>query len=732
LRKHASTRTAFGISCLCVLGLAAFLGSSAPSVGAAESFPGQGFLPDNRAWEMVSPPDKHGANIAPAPDRVHAAADGEGVAFASLVPFGDARGTAFDTEYLAQRDAAPETNGWVTHGITPQQSPSVVIAPNVASLYQDFSADLSRAAYLSLRPLSDAPNVAPVPNLYLRDDLTTPGAGSYRLLTDSLTPVPKILPGFEAFSGLYIENTKPLLVGASANFDHVTFESKLGLTADSPMQANFFELLFGAQMKLYENAGGEVRYVGRVPTSGSFCDDTDGPTCEAAPGSQAALEATEKLYTEHTISRDGSRIFFQAPASPVGGNLYMREGGTRTFQLNASEKTPADASQPAKFWDASSDGSRSFFTTAEQLVEEDDDTAPDLYMYDAEKPQGERLTLVSASRTANNGYLDAVVGASANGHYVYFVSDGQLVAGEPPAELNGLYLWHDGDLSYIGKFGDIFEAQHNSPSASWLDTPSRRTSRISPDGRHLLFMVRSNGGFEGRGGFGGYDQVSACQGELTNACRELYVYDADSGKLRCASCNPSGTPATTDAYTDARVSDAIGVAAPTRHPSHALSDDGRYVFFSSQESLVPEDTNGTWDAYVYDTESEEVHLLSSGEDDKPSYFMDASADGKDAFIATAEPLSRWDTDDAYDIYDARVGGGLPEPKLAPPACQGDACQPAPEQLNDPTPASASFKGAGNQMSRHRTQKHHSKKRHRKANKHKRVSRHAHNNRRAGR
>jgi len=66
-------RAAFGMVCLCVLGLAAFLGSSAPSAALAEgACPNEAirqeqsstFLPDCRAYEMVSPVDKNGADVA--------------------------------------------------------------------------------------------------------------------------------------------------------------------------------------------------------------------------------------------------------------------------------------------------------------------------------------------------------------------------------------------------------------------------------------------------------------------------------------------------------------------------------------------------------------------------------------------------------------------------------------------------------------------------------------------
>jgi hypothetical protein len=47
------------------------------------------------------------------------------------------------------------------------------------------------------------------------------------------------------------------------------------------------------------------------------------------------------------------------------------------------------------------------------------------------------------------------------------------------------------------------------------------------------------------------------------------------------------------------------------------------------------------------------------------------------FIASQQQLVKADTDDLYDLYDVRVGGGLPDPELAKPGCLGDGCQPPP-------------------------------------------------------
>jgi hypothetical protein len=735
-------RTMFGLACLCVLGLAAFLGTGAPSVGAAETFPGQGFLPDNRAWEMVSPPDKHGGNVAAVSNETHAAADGDAATFLSSVGFGDVQGTNTSIEYMARRDSVPGTNGWSTHAITPPQSPFFLLAGFISrppGYKGEFSADLSRAAFLSLRPLTEDASAAGAVNLYLRSDLTSPGAGSYGLLTDSLAPTSSLPPFFLLALG------EPFFAGASGDFSHVIFETRLGLTEEGPSAPQL-----GAT-KLYENAEGAVRLVGRVPQEPdeTFCDDAGGPSvaCVNAPSSQSGVLAggvagSSGLYSARMISADGSRIFFQSPTNEgAAGNIYMREDGTRTFLLNASEtEPPAAPAGEAQLWDASRDGSRAFFTTPESLVEEDEDGGnPDLYMYEADKPEGERLTLLSVdNQPPDDGSVSSVIGASDDGHYVYFVSNGQLVAGEPTLVGNGLYLWHDGQISYIGQFA--LGADLNTPRTSWRFFINAKTSRVTPDGRHLLFMSKSDEGFKGIGGFAGYDHgagdCSTYGGETS--CRELYTYNADSGQLRCASCNPSGATATANALDDVHADP--GPIGTTSHLSHALSDDGRYVFFSTEERLVSEDTNGTWDAYLYDTTTEEPHLLSSGQDKSPSYFMDASAEGHDAFFATAEQLSGWDTDTSYDLYDARVDGGLPEPLPAPPSCQGDACQPTPVGLNDPTPASSSFKGAGNQQPRKQARCGQGKRRvktrngksrcvKRHAAKHQRAAKH---NRRAGR
>jgi hypothetical protein len=91
-----------------------------------------------------------------------------------------------------------------------------------------------------------------------------------------------------------------------------------------------------------------------------------------------------------------------------------------------------------------------------------------------------------------------------------------------------------------------------------------------------------------------------------------------------------------------------------------------------------------------------VYLISSGSSARNSYYLDSSSSGGDVFLATQDGLVPGDTDDAYDVYDARIpqpGDALP---AQPSLCQGSACQ-GPPSAPVPTaaPASATFSGLGN-------------------------------------
>jgi hypothetical protein len=633
-------------------------------------------LPDGRGYELVSPPGKSGNDVMAASGRVRAAVDGSAVTFGSLGGFGDVQGSGVAFDYMARRTGTLGTSGWVTHPLNPRQPASMLLATlNSGDSYYDgeFTPDLRCGVYDSVRPLPGIGSPADIPNLYRRDDLLNPGPGSYALLTVPLVPVD---PAF-ALS---------FVVAVSDDCSHVLFQSSLNLVPEAS----------GSGPKLYEWVDGTLRLAGILP---------DGTP---APSSVAGLGAGN--YMLGMLSVDGSRVFFSS-----GGNAYMRIDGTTTVQLNAT--LPGGAT----LWIVSADGTHAVLSSGN-----------DLYLVDVNAPASPP-TLITTDDAPGDGphAIIGVVGISADGGSVYFFAAGQLVAGEPLLGAGiGLYAWRGGELRFVGETAGATDTIPDSLNT----TPTFQTlaSRVSPDGSRVVFMTRSGDGYRGRWGFPGYDHGHSCNG--TQRCRELYLFDADAGSLVCVSCNPSGATASAEAFIDA--ASGIGGSNRPAHLSHPFSDDGRRVFFHTAEALVSGDSNGRSDVYEYDVPSASLHLITSGKDPSDSYFMDASPNGDDVFFVTRERLVGWDVDQNYDLYDARVGGGLPDPIPPRPPCAGESCRGRPAVGPTPaTAASSAYTGPGNAKPKpHRTRKHHSRCAHRRSNtrcKRRHRARHASAHRRTG-
>jgi hypothetical protein len=865
----------------------AVLALSAASASASETCPNEAireeqhstFLPDCRAYEMVSPPDKLGHEIMAESSRTHAAAaEAPGLpaalTFPALGGFADAQGTGIAAEYMAERDGTPGTSGWTTHAITPAQDPLSylgVISGGEPNYMADMSSDLTAGIFRAWSPLTSAPNVMSVPNLYLRSDLRSAGSGAYGLLSDAVAPLPAPRPG---------SDIRQQVAATSSDFEHVLFETKMDLTADAS----------GTNVKLYKSDDGVVRLVAAgpgCPGASPFGAQFSFP-CAAAGQGAFALR-----YTSRTLSSDGSRVEFTAPVNAgSGGGLSTTGAASKIFQLDdrgtpsiaddalvqvdASEASVPGITRAATFETASTDGSRVFFITAEQLT---DTAGGGLYMWERQPvdeqqsvtvdatggtfaltahaqpshgtgtltsgsvtvtsvsgsfsvgqtisgagipvgtrivavPSSTNLTLSAAATASGSGTslsasVDAttsplafnataaqvqsaleglstigtgnvtvtggpgdaggttpyvvtftgglagvdimqitadgsaltgggaaasvlttravhnltliaststntgqtgVLGASTDGHRVYFATAGdQLVSGAPPV-FSGLYYWQDaegapgGTLSFVGDMRGVGDPNSNMDgTTTWSAEPE--ASRVTPDGRTLVFEASDGSGLRPR-----YDSTHCVVTIFGNAngtsssCSEVYVYRAAGSTptepdVVCASCNPSGAPATATAWLNARF--GASATTPSSHLNHVLSDDGRYVFFSTAEALVAQDTNGKSDVYEYDVTTGRVRLLSSGTDTSDSYFLDASADGRDAYFLTREQLAGWDTDNANDVYDARVGGGLPEPTGSPPACEGEACHgPSVAPPSFLAPLSAALLGEGNPPSVH--------------------------------
>jgi hypothetical protein len=203
-------------------------------------------------------------------------------------------------------------------------------------------------------------------------------------------------------------------------------------------------------------------------------------------------------------------------------------------------------------------------------------------------------------------------------------------------------------------------------------------------------------------------------------CIEAFLYDSNTGKLTCASCNPTREAPLGNTY----LRRIIGAPQQLPQPRY-LTDEGR-LYFDTGDSLSARDTNeGVEDVYEFapqgagvegtcEREAGCIRLISAGTESVDSNLIAVDETGKNVFFDTRDELTLKDKDELLDIYDTREGGGIAaESEIARAECQGENCQPPVTPPNDPTPASSSFEGAGNVKEAPVAKKHAKKKKHAK-------------------
>lgn len=432
---------------------------------------------------------------------------------------------------------------------------------------------------------------------------------------------------------------------------------------------------------------------------------------EAHVGHMVSVDGTRVLFREGSFLTLASPLFLRVNADRPQGPLDASGNcsGTTlacTVEASASQKTNgsgpggADPNGPreAVFQEASADLSRILFTSPSELTndantgrngaDESTDAGNDLYMYDLASGDLTDLTVDGNPADKETGAnVLGLVGASADASYVYFVATGNLTGAAVSGAAN-LYLWHQGAVRFIASLDAAAD------SGNWARDARDLTSRLTPDGRSLaLTSVRSLTGYDNEEGPGG------------KAAREVYLFDASSNALRCVSCNPSEA----NPIGDSTISPGVGSAGNGFNPPRNVSDDGRRVFFDSRDALVPRDTNGRQDVYMYEAGS--VYLISAGTGETDARFGDASPSGDDVFFGTEERLLPQDRDVLPDLYDARVDGGLASATAAAGACVGEDCRPLPAAglAAEAPPASSTFFGPANKRHQGRHRKHREKK-----------------------
>jgi hypothetical protein len=454
-------------------------------------------------------------------------------------------------------------------------------------------------------------------------------------------------------------------MAGSNDLSHIAFSAR-GVFA-----ARFLEDAAPGVANAYEWDHGVLRLAGVLPNG-------------KAPSTGSAIPAENDLFPYRAaVSSDGSRIVFLSPPSGNQQQLYLRRNHTDSVWVTEPETSdPVANPQGVVLQWVSPSGHRLLFSTPSALLDDDVNGSNDLYLYTdtAEPAEESNLRIIGAVPQRQ-----AVIGANEEATRIFAEND----AGE-------LLFFNDGETKVV--VAGLVEKTQFTRLGLMAAEPGG--ARVSADATRLAFF----------------------NGEPT----KMYLYDAVADALTCASC-PDGGPVEHGASVGSAENDSYPRAAVPGSRPNFLSADGRRLFFSSNDSLVPGDANDASDAYVYDSATGETSLLSPGDTPGGVWFQEANLSGDDVFLVTRDHLVSGDRDSLIDLYDARVGGGFPEPSPIAAVCSGDGCRgPSSESPATVTPSSASFTGPDNKQCRQRL---HQCRRHRKAH-HKRHHRKAHHKKRA--
>jgi hypothetical protein len=640
-----------------------------------------------RVYEQVSPEFKGGYG---ARDIQNVQTNGESIIYDSFGTFAGSSSTILEHYYQANRNP---TSGWQSSAL----NPPAALSPRADSF--GFSSSLGTSLWYF--PLHSK-------NIALANDISTEA----QFYTGTNGEFNRVGPTLED------QNGKPLEFGeegVSSDFCHIVIKA-------APLTA---EALAAEAEQLYDidtcDLGVTKPQLVAVTDNGSLLS----PACQPGVGSRNA------------VSSDGNTIIFTALPSQhcfvASAQLFARLGGDKTLEISkpleeecTEVPCPGVSRASASFQGASQDGSKIFFTTAASLnPATDKDKSEDLYMavigcpssaVECDPAQLDVTSLVQVSRDPNIGEaadVQGVVAMSPDGSHVYFVARGVLasqgltVEGAQSLAVKGadnLYSYeHDaqypeGRVVFVGDLcsgprlsGEVLDSRcpADLEDESSNQTPPRNDLDLMGSGS----LSQTTGAGGGVLVFSSYSQLIDGGVEADNDdAQDIYRFDSGSGVMQRVSLGENGADTNGNqndgkAVTGVseefrRMEDADARIQPSvtketageefKVVRQASDEDGSRIVFTTAEPLSPKASNGQADIYEWD--EGRVSLISTGSSTEADESAVITPAGNDVFFISAQGLIRQDTDGAPDIYDARLGGGFPQPAEPPERCSGDACQ----------------------------------------------------------
>jgi hypothetical protein len=430
----------------------------------------------------------------------------------------------------------------------------------------------------------------------------------------------------------------------------------------------------------------------------------------------------EEFMRIPAVSRDGSHILMttHAEGDPATVNLYMRVDDAVSYAI-------AEGKFGIHLIGMTEDGSKVLFASRDRVTADDTDASEDIFQWEeatneitrisqgngagdtnsCQPPEPLFLCPAAPLKTERPDSDDAIASRSGD---VYFISPEQLDPNSPGV-LNekNLYVYRHGAVKYVAT----------------LD-PKTTIDRIqiSPDGSHVAFLTAAR--------LTSYDN---------EGWREMYTYNPENGVVRCVSCIPDGRPPQILRPPEDPFSGQNGRQNPSKdvmasQSGRFMSDDGRTAFATS-DALVENDTNGLVD--VYEFVGGRPQLITSGTASTdlltgnrfyPGEYTGLEAmsrDGVDIYFSTYDTLAPEEDENGQFLkfYDARTNGGFPPPPAQLPCVAADEChgeenaRPAGAVIgtsarlgSESTPKKAKHKRHGKKRGKPRHRKHHRRGGHR--------------------
>ena len=737
------------------------------------------YLPDCRAYELVSPGDAAGTQLYPGGPNTGQATHPSRFAFTgqwgTIPNSGGSPINSLGDLYVATRT----DTGWVSKYVGPPSN-EVAIAggppqglPNTGNT-ESFGSRQSMSNGGST-PDTIQNNVLTNPEMSTfldwNDGNQAAGAG-YGADSENHTPIASNAPYVWSADGKFIDRwpTSLATVPAGQYTPGVEFYNEVSPSAEDqplseapgglgalncPTVGAFFDppnycpgdvtassdlshFVFASEWNVFA-AGGQL-----TPPGSVYDNDTKAQTVavvsKTPSGSDIPSEPNDAFGDPLEIpevSSDGSRILMASggigpcglsncPTPPCSftvafrcpmqpSHLYMRVDGAITYDVSKG--------YDVKYLGATDSGSKVYFTSPQQLTPDDTDSSTDLYMW---SEATDSLTRVSAG-SGGEGNSDACNSSFTSSCGVVTYSNFNYCALE-----SGIGGNCRSDNSIASQSGDVFffspellDGSRGIPNQENLyDFHSGAVQYVTTLTTGPFCVPQTTYGGACSAGPVVRMQVSPDGSHMAFITASPVTQYDNAGHLEMYTYDPATRKVVCVSCIPSGApptSDVVG-----SQDGLFMTDDGR-TFFSTEDALVHGDTNGGEDVYEYTEGRPQLITPGTGETQQEGglYLFNVpgligvSAKATDVYFSTYNTLVSEDHNGLFlKFYDARSGGGFPAPAAPPPCAAADECHGAGSlALATPPNGTGAALGSGGNATPQRGARHHGRKHRKHARKH---------------